>query len=84
MTQKVKKVLKNFLINDEDFIILFKSFKINTIYKNNIIRFIDDIIINDVNITTDKKYLDVSWLEVDDVIIDLDKTYSLYTYFLTN
>lgn len=84
MTQKVKKVLKDFLIKDEDFIILFKSFKINTSYKNNIIKFIDDIIINDVNITTDKKYLDVSWLEVDDVIIDLDKTYSLYTYFLTN
>lgn len=55
MTQKIKKVLKDFLINDDEFIFLFNSFKINKSYKKNIIDFIDDIIINDFNITTKKK-----------------------------
>ena len=79
MSKKYRKGLYDFCKDDYDFIELFKSYNdgnergYKTAIKDSIRFFVDNL-----NIYLDKPYIDVSYLQMDDKLIDLDLLHDVF------
>lgn len=81
--EKTKKFLKNFIKNDSVFLRFYNINKKQIKKKSISFNYIIDMVLNDVmenfeSYLLDKKYIDFSWVEYNENIINLDY---IYTYF---
>jgi len=79
----MKRILYDFVNQDDDFKNLYKRYNKNKIsgFKSFAKRNID-VFVSDFNIFLDKPYLDVSYLKVKDKLIDLDLLYDIFKNYL--
>lgn len=81
----IKRKLKQFLINDYDFKDLCNEYGYYTKEREIMSDFLDFAFALDIVCYVDKKYIDVSWLQLDDdgkVLVDLDYLWRDFIFYL--
>ena len=76
--QNIKQALYNYCKSDHDFIQEYKSFKGSLNGFNSYLSDTIDLFINDFDIYLDKPFLDLSYLEIGNLIIDIDLLFDLF------